>query len=92
MDAYVTKGISFVERLMKTAYANHPVDQARSEGLFQNALQALNVQHGLEGSDMNYSALADKPEYYNGVRSAYDQHHKKPSATETQPKVVSVAK
>ena len=95
MDAYVDKGISFVERLVKEAYAAHPVEQARGGARFQNALQALNSQYGFQGSDMNQGALANTPGYYKGVRSAYDQHMAsapKPSAAETQPKVVSVAK
>ena len=96
MDAYIAKGIAYVTHLVKkAAYDVHPVDQARSGAQFQNALQALNQQHGFQGNEMNLAALASTPEYHQGVRSAYDQHMAglpKPSAAETQPKVVSVAK
>lgn len=94
MDAYVSKGIAYLERLVKQAYDGHPIDQARGGAQFQNALQALNAQYGLQGGEMDTGALANMPEYYKGVRSAYDQHMvgSKPTASEVQPRVVSVAK
>lgn len=87
-------GITMIDGLLKEGAAGHPVDQWRSQARYTTALRDLNKRLGVRGDAVDQTTLANNPEYYSGLRAAYDDHlgGLGSTATERAPKVVSVAK
>ena len=85
-----------IDDLVKEAAAAHPVDAWRNQARYTTALGTLNQQFGSKGpGGVDQSLLANNPEYYSGLRTAYDDYlasGSKSTAAEKAPKVISVAK
>lgn len=86
-------GVRMIGNLLKEAAA-HPIDEWRNQARYTTALQGLNKRLGLRGDAVDQGALANNPEYYTGLKAAYDEHlgGLGSTAAERAPKVVSVAK
>ncbi len=87
-------GVLMIENLLLKEAANHPVDMWRSQARYTMNLRDLNKRLGVNGDVVDQTALANNPEYYSGLKAAYDDHlgGRGSTAVEKAPKVVSVAK
>ncbi len=87
-------GVRVIDSLLKEAAAGHPIDDWRNQARYTMALRDLNKRLGVRGDTVSQESLAGNPEYFSGLKAAYDEHlgGLGSSAAERAPKVVSVAK